>query len=73
MSDLIRKVVSVTDRLLTVDEVAEMTRLSVATLRWMRHDKRGPRAGKLGRRLVYKESDVLTWIDEQFEHDGTPA
>ena len=61
-----------TDRLLTVEEVAEMTRLSVATLRWMRHDKRGPRAGKLGRRLVYKESEVLAWVDAHFE-DGTPA
>lgn len=62
-----------TDRLMTLDEVADLTRLPVATLRWMRHDKRGPRAGKLGRRLVYKESDVLAWIDRQFESDGSPA
>ena len=55
------------DRLLTVPEVAEMTRLPEATLRWFRHvGLKGPRSAKLGRRIVYRESEVLKWIDDQF-------
>lgn len=58
------------DPLLILDEVAVMTRLPVATLRYLRHCGTGPRSGKLGRRVVYRESDVLRWIDEQFAKDA---
>lgn len=54
------------DKLLTITEVAELTRLSEATLRWFRYCDKGPKSGKLGRRVMYRESDVLTWIDQQF-------
>lgn len=54
------------DKLLTVTEVADMTRLPEATIRWFRHAGKGPRSAKLGRRVVYRESDVLQWIEEQF-------
>lgn len=55
-----------TDKLLTVPEVSEMTRIPEATLRWFRHAGRGPRSAKLGKRVVYKQSDVITWIEAQF-------
>lgn len=62
------------DRLLTLDEVAKMTRLPVATLRYFRHCSTGPKSAKLGRRVMYRESDVQRWIDEQFAAaDPTPA
>ena len=55
------------ERLLTVPEVAEMTRLPEATLRWFRHEgTKGPKSFKLGRRIVYRESDVLAWIENAF-------
>lgn len=54
------------DKLLTVTEVADMTRLPEATIRWFRHAGKGPRSAKLGRRVVYRESDVLQWIEDQF-------
>lgn len=55
------------DKLLTVSEVAELTRLSEATLRYFRHEgTKGPKSAKLGRRVVYRESDVLAWIDKAF-------
>lgn len=55
------------DKLLTITEVAEMTRLPEATLRWFRHEgTKGPKSAKLGRRVVYRESDVLAWIDKAF-------
>lgn len=54
------------DRVLTITEVAELTRLSEATLRGFGHCGKGPKSGKLGRRVMYRESDVLAWIDQQF-------
>ena len=57
-------------RLLTLAEVAEMTRVSPDTLRYWRHiGTAGPRSAKLGRRVVYREEDVLAWIDAQFAQD----
>jgi len=62
-----------TDKLLTLAEVAEMTRLSENTMRWLRHQDKGPKAGKLGRRLVYREKDVIAWVNDQFANDGKAA
>lgn len=53
------------DRLLTLPEVAEMLRTSPDTLRYWRHVGAGPRSGKLGRRVIYREADVLAFLDEQ--------
>jgi predicted DNA-binding transcriptional regulator AlpA len=61
------------DRLLTLSEVAEMTRLPVATLRYFRHCSTGPRSAKLGRRVVYRESDVNAWIEAQFAAERPTA
>lgn len=59
------------DKLLTITEVAEMTRLPEATLRWFRHEgTKGPKSAKLGRRVVYRESDVLAWIDAAFSDEA---
>ncbi|WP_268895699.1 helix-turn-helix transcriptional regulator [Nocardia sp. CY41] len=52
-------------RLLTYDEVAEMTRLPVGTLRYMRHNGYGPKSFKLGRQVRFDYEDVLDWIEEQ--------
>ena len=54
------------NKLLTTTEVAEMTRLPEATIRWFRHAGKGPRSARLGRRVVYREADVLQWIEDQF-------
>jgi predicted DNA-binding transcriptional regulator AlpA len=60
-------------RLLRVRDVAALTGIPEATLRFWRHERRGPKSAKLGRRVVYREEDVLAWIDAQFENDGNPA
>lgn len=57
--------------LLRIEEVAEMTGIPLATLRfWRASGHTGPKSAKLGRRVVYREADVLAWIDEQFEIAG---
>jgi len=51
-------------RLLMLHEVAERTRMPLATLRYWRHRGEGPRTFKLGRRVVAREEDVEAWIAE---------
>jgi predicted DNA-binding transcriptional regulator AlpA len=48
-------------------EVAKVTRTPKATLYYLHSIGEGPRCGKLGRRLVYRRSDVQAWIDAAFD------
>jgi predicted DNA-binding transcriptional regulator AlpA len=52
--------------ILYTEEVAALTRKSVATIRWLKATGRGPKCGKLGRRVVYRRSDVEAWIAAAF-------
>ncbi len=61
------------DQLLTIDQVAALTHVCVATLRYKRHTDTGPRSFRLGRRVMYWLSDVLAWIDDQYEKDRPHA
>lgn len=58
------------DRLLRIPEVAQLTGLSTATIRSWRQKGFGPRAAKLGGAVMYRESEVRAWIDEQFDQAG---
>ena len=62
-------------KILTMPEVSTLTRRPIATLRYWRTRNRGegPRSYKLGRAVVYDETDVLAWLDEQRAKDGEPA
>lgn len=55
------------EKLLRLPEVAELTGLPVNSLRFWRHQGTGPKSVKLGRRVVYRECDVVAWIEEQFD------
>ncbi len=51
--------------LLTVADVAAITRLSAGTLRYWRHTgSGGPPSVKLGRRVMYRRGDVEKWLKE---------
>ncbi|MFS0717575.1 helix-turn-helix domain-containing protein [Arthrobacter sp. 1P04PC] len=54
-------------KLLTLSEVAEMLRKTPAQLRWMRHNGSGPHGAKLGGRVMYREQDVIDWVNAAFE------
>jgi predicted DNA-binding transcriptional regulator AlpA len=55
--------------ILTLTEVAEMTRTNPATLRyWRSAGDCGPKSFKLGQRVLYHRADVEQWIAEA---DGT--
>jgi len=64
--------VAAAQRLLTMEEVSRLTRLSLVTLRYMRSRGDGPPSAKLGRRVFYREAEVVAWVDAQFD-DQTPA
>lgn len=55
------------ERLLTTEEVAEHFRTVPATVRYWRHIGKGPRSFKVGRRVLYRESDVQAWEAEALE------
>jgi excisionase family DNA binding protein len=53
------------DDLLTVDELAEELRVPAGTFRSWRAQDKGPRSFKIGRRVVYRRSDVTAWLEAQ--------
>lgn len=55
------------DRLLYVEEVADMLRKTPSALRYMIHAGDAPKSAKIGGRRMFKESDVEAWIQEQFD------
>lgn len=63
-------------QLLRMEDVAEQTGVPIETLRWWRKRNKGegPRSAKLGRRVVYRQSDVDAWIEAAFadtdQHDS---
>ncbi|HLM22220.1 MAG TPA: helix-turn-helix domain-containing protein [Propionibacteriaceae bacterium] len=54
---------------LTTAEVGAKVRTPAETVRYWRHVGKGPKSFKIGRRVLYRESDVERWIAEQ-EHDA---
>ncbi len=60
------------ERLLTTDEVAAYFRTTAATARYWRHVRKGPRSFKVGRRVLYRESDVKAWADSALAAGRSP-
>ncbi|CNE44848.1 Helix-turn-helix domain [Mycobacterium tuberculosis] len=50
---------------LTTAEVAARYRTSESTVRYWRHIGTGPRGVKIGRRVLYRESELLRWERER--------
>ena len=61
------------ERLMTTEEVAEYFRTADGTVRYWRHIGKGPRSLKVGRRVLYRESDVMAWRDKGLTPVGGPA
>lgn len=59
--------------LLTIDDVAALLRMPVASLRYWRVLGTGPRGFIVGRRLRYCHDDVLSWIDACRDDPGHGA
>jgi predicted DNA-binding transcriptional regulator AlpA len=57
------------DELLTMQEVAHVVRVPVATLRYWRHLGTGPRSFRIGRSVRYWRTEVFAWLDDQANSD----
>jgi predicted DNA-binding transcriptional regulator AlpA len=51
--------------ILDTKQVSAITGLPVGTLRYWRHCNIGPASFSLGRRIVYRRSEVERWIEER--------
>lgn len=54
-------------KLLTMQETADILRKSLEQMRWMRKQGTGPKSANIGGRILYRESDVYNWINQQFD------
>lgn len=61
------------DRLVQLPQIVEMTTLTEATLRYLRHKGEGPPMFKLHKRLVAWESDCISWIEAQAVKEAARA
>jgi predicted DNA-binding transcriptional regulator AlpA len=59
------------DKIVTMPEVADLLQTNVDTLRYWRHKGIGPRSFRVGRRVVYRVSEIEAWLARQQENDGT--
>lgn len=53
-------------RILTLVEVSERTHIPIATLRWYRAKRIGPKTFRLEGRVMAREDDVDEWVEEQY-------
>ncbi|MGH8892611.1 MAG: helix-turn-helix transcriptional regulator [Actinomycetes bacterium] len=53
------------DELLTMNEVADVIRVPVATLRYWRHLGTGPHSFRIGRSVRYWNTEVQHWLERQ--------
>ena len=56
------------DELMSMQEVADIVRVPVATLRYWRHLGTGPRSFRIGRSVRYWHTEVVHWLEEQSSH-----
>lgn len=56
-------------RLLDPAAVAQLLQLSAETLRTWRSSHKGPPFRRIGRRVLYEESDVVHWVVAQKKHN----
>ena len=58
---------------LTIDEVAATLRVSVPTVRWLRQEGRFAPAIRVGRRLLWDQAEIESWMESNREASGQVA
>jgi excisionase family DNA binding protein len=56
-----------TSDFLTNDDIAQLVRVPVSTVRYWKHMGEGPRSLKVGRRVLYRREDVDAWLAAKYE------
>ncbi len=55
------------EELLRSEAAAELLGVPRETMKSWRSEGRGPRSFKLGNVVLYRKSDLIAWLDEQYE------
>lgn len=50
-----------------IGEAAEFLRTPESTLRYWRHMNKGPKAARIGGRIMYRQADLEEWLNDQFD------
>jgi predicted DNA-binding transcriptional regulator AlpA len=58
------------ETMLTTEEVADLIRTTAAGVANMRYRGVGPRGVRVGRRVLYPESEVLAWLEARADTAG---
>lgn len=58
---------TVLDRLLTVNDLAEYLGVPVATIYTWRYRRQGPPGFRVGKHLRYRWTDIEEWIEQQLQ------
>lgn len=57
--------------LMTLAEVAKAVGIPENTLRYYRHQgNKGPKSGLVGGRVMYRQQDVIDWVNAQFDNEA---
>lgn len=56
--------------LLTLQEVSDILRVPVATLRYWRHVGTGPKSFRIGQHVRFRRADVNAWVEQQYQLDA---
>lgn len=59
------------ERLLTIEDLAEVLGLPVSTLRRWRRKRTGPRGVRVGKHLRFRPGDVDAWLEKQADPQQT--
>lgn len=61
------------DDFLTTAEIAMITRTSESTVRYWRFCGTGPRSFRVGKKVLYRRTDVQDWLAAKEQQDWTNA
>ncbi len=53
------------EKLMTTGDVAEATRSTIDTVRYWRSAGIGPSGFRVGKKVLYREADVIAWIESK--------
>ena len=56
---------------LVTEEVARLMRTTPSTIRYWRHTGYGPKGFRVGRRVLYRASDVAAWLESRAGSEGS--
>jgi excisionase family DNA binding protein len=58
--------------LMTIPQLCEYLNVEVSTVYMWRTRGRGPRGFRVGKKILFRQTDVVAWLEEQRRRSGSP-